>query len=151
MNYWQISSGDGRVDLKDIFIKLRVALIGPGRYGDFFDHRDDYQKLNDGNLVQAFCEKVEVGDVLVLKRPVNPQKNEWHLQAVGRVVGAYRFEPIFEKVDIDDWDVQHCRRVEWLVPSEKTIIQGGGAPRRIQRLDENNPLKLKAEEILGAE
>ena len=34
MTYWQIAAGDGTVDLVDIFLKLSVALIGPGNGGD---------------------------------------------------------------------------------------------------------------------
>lgn len=39
MTYWQIAAGDGTVDLVDIFLKLIVALIGPGNEGDYFDNK----------------------------------------------------------------------------------------------------------------
>jgi len=45
MKFRQIASGDGTVDLEAIFLKLNVALIGPGRHGDYFDHKSEYLLL----------------------------------------------------------------------------------------------------------
>jgi predicted Mrr-cat superfamily restriction endonuclease len=147
LNYWQISAGDGQVDLVDIFLKLNVALLGPGRYGDYFDNRASYVELSDGHLIKKFAEDVQVGDVFVLKHIVDPNRKTWHIIAVGEVVGPYRYEPIFNSVDSNEWDVQHCRRVVWWEPKETLIVQGGGAPIRLQRLGDQNPLKIKADEI----
>ena len=150
MTYWQIASGDGQVDLTDIFLKLNVVLIGPGNHGDFFDHKRDYENLSDGHLVRIFAEEVEIGDILILKRMVNPNAREWKILAIGEVKGAYRYEPIFENVDIDQWQMQHCRRVKWIfIPTTDIVVQGGGAPIRIQRLEDNNPLKIKAVQLLN--
>lgn len=148
MAYWQIASGDGTVDLEQVFIKLNIALIGPGNLGDYFDHRNEYLNLSDGYLVRAFCEEIVVGDILILKRMVNPHTSEWDIKAVGKVVGQYRYEPIFESVDVSDWEMQHCRRVQWIVPSLPIRVTGGGAPVRIQRCNEDNPLVIKAQELL---
>lgn len=149
MAFWQIASGDGTVDLEAIFLKLNVALIGPGNLGDYFDHRADYLTLNDGYLVRAFCEEVEVGDTLILKRMVNPRTAEWDIKAVGKVVGAYRYEPVFESVDVGRWQMQHCRRVHWTIPPQPIRVTGGGAPVRIQRCGEESILVAKARELLG--
>ena len=100
------------VDLEAIFVNLNTALIGPGHLGDFFDHRDEYLKRDGGYLARAFCEEVCIGDTMILKRMVNPRTAEWDIKAVGLVVGAYRHEPIFENVDVSDWRMQHCRRVD---------------------------------------
>lgn len=148
MEYWQIASGDGTVDLEAVFLKLNVALLGPGHLGDFFDHRDEYQALTDGHLVRAFAEEVSVDDVFILKRMVNPHTQEWEIKAVGRVVSPYRYEPIFKSVDVSKWDMQHCRRLNWTVPSQQTIVTGGGAPIRIQRAEDDNPLVVKARELM---
>ncbi|HVC96784.1 MAG TPA: hypothetical protein VND64_24105 [Pirellulales bacterium] len=149
MAFWQIASGDGTVDLETVFLKLSVALLGPGGLGDYFDHRAEYLALNDGHLVRAFCEDVEVGDALILKRMVNPHTAEWDIKGVGMVVGAYRYEPIFERVDVSRWDMQHCRRVNWIVPKRAIRVTGGGAPVRIQRCADDNILVAKARELLG--
>ena len=148
MQYWQIGIGDGEVDMVEIFLKLNVALVGPGKGGDFFDNRATYEHMKDGHLIQKFAEEVQIGDILVLKHIENPQTKTWRIYAVGKVVSPYRYEPIFDCVDKSGWDVQHCRRVQWKIPTEKTIVVMGGAPIRLQRLDDDNPMKLKAMEIL---
>ncbi len=149
MTYWQIASGDGNVELEDIFLRLNVALIGPGHLGDYWDHRNEYLQLPNGHLVRTFCEDVNEGDFFVLKRVVDPRAHEWEIRAVGRVVGAYRYEPIFENVDVDAWQMQHCRRVAWQRPEARTTVIGGGAPIRIQRLDDDNPLRIKAADLVN--
>jgi len=149
MAYWQISSGDGVVDLEYIFIKLNVALIGPGHLGDYFDHKQEYQNLADGHILRIFAEEVIVNDMFILKRMVNPRTHEWEIKAVGQVISPYRFEPIFERVDVSQWAMQHCRRVAWKVPKQPTIVHGGGAPIRFQRVDDSNPLMIKARELMN--
>lgn len=146
--YWQIACGDGTVDLEDVFIKLNVALIGPGHLGDFFDHRSAYLALSDGHLIRTFCEDVSIDDIFVLKRMVNPRIHEWQIQAVGTVVSPYRFEPVFKSVDVSQWDMQHCRRVAWVVPPSRLVVTGGGAPIRIQKLNPDNPLVRHADDVM---
>lgn len=151
MNYWQISAGNGQVDLVDIFLKLNVALLGPGRYGDYFDNKSEYEEISDGHLIKKFAEDVQTGDVFVLKHIKDPNKKTWHVIAVGEVMSPYRYEPIFNSVDSSEWDVQHCRRVVWWIPEEEQIVDGGGAPIRLQRLSEENPLRKKADDIFAGE
>ncbi len=150
MQYWQIGTGDGQVDMVDIFIKLKLALIGPGREGDYFDNKHAYMNMGiDGQIVQRFAEDVQIGDIFVLKHILNSQKKTWKVFAVGEVVGPYRYEPIFDKVDCYEWDVQHCRRVLWKVPKNETISDHGGAPIRLQRIEQDNPLSKIASQILN--
>lgn len=149
MQYWQIAPGDGNVDMVDIFFKLKVALIGPGREGDYFDNKSKYDKMeNDGPFVRRFAEEVQIGDIFVLKRIIHPQNKIWRVFAVGEVAGPYRYEPIFDKVDCYEWDVQHCRRVLWRIPKKELTVQYGGAPNRLQRLDVDNPLRKEADKVL---
>ena len=105
--------------------------------------------LADGYLVRAFCEEVAIGDILILKRMVNPHTAEWDIKAIGKVIGTYRHEPIFESVDVSRWNMQHCRRVHWIVPPQPIRVTGGGARVRIQRCGEDNVLVAKARELLG--
>lgn len=148
MNYWQISDGDGKTNLKDIFIDLNVALIGPGDVGNYFDKKNEYENMGrDGDLVGVLAEKVQVGDIFVLKHVKNPNTQTWQILAVGEVVGEYRYESIFSNVGIYGWDVQHCRRVNWKVPDQEILVKNGGMGIRIQRLDDTNSMKIKAEEL----
>lgn len=150
MQYWQIAAGDGTVDMVEIFLKLKIALIGPGSGGDYFDNKNEYDKLGiDGQLVKRFAEEVQIGDIFVLKHILHPQEHTWQVIAVGKVVGPYRYEPIFDRVDCYEWDVQHCRRVLWVVPKRRIKVKYGGAPIRLQRIEENNPLKKAANRILS--
>jgi len=150
MKYWQIGIGDGQVDMLEIFLKLKLALIGPGRIGDYFDNQQAYiNKGIDGKIIKRFAEDVQIGDVFVLKHIENPQSKTWRIFAVGKVAGPYRYEPIFDKVDQYEWDVQHCRRVLWSIPKKTIIVQNGGAPIRFQRMDTDNPLVRNAIDILN--
>ena len=78
---------------------------------------------------------------------VNLHTAEWDIKAIGKVIGTYRHEPIFESVDVSRWNMQHCRRVHWIVPPQPIRVTGGGAVR-IQRR-EDNVLVAKARELLG--
>jgi hypothetical protein len=149
MTFWQIASGDGAVDLQDIFLKLNVALIGPGNKGDFFDHRAEYEASGDWRFLHAFCEEVVVSDIFILKQWVSKRTNECDIVAVGKVVGAYRYEPIFESVDVGRWEMQHCRRVRWNRPPSPVRVTGGGTPDRFHRCAPGNPLIPEAEKILA--
>lgn len=149
MQYWQIGTGDGQVNMVDIFLKLKLALIGPGRNGDYFDNQQAYRNLVDGQLIKRFAEEVQIGDIFVLKHIINPHLKTWRIFAVGEVAGPYRYEPIFDRVDQYEWDVQHCRRVLWKIPKQEIAVKNGGAPIRFQKMDEDNPLSMKAMEILN--
>ncbi len=149
MEYWQIAAGDGSVDMVDIFLKLKIALVGPGREGDYFDNKSAYEKMDrDGRLVRRFAEDVKIGDIFVLKHIIHPQDKIWRVYAVGMVAGPYRYEPIFDRVDSYQWDVQHCRRVLWKVPKDELTVKYGGAPIRLQRMESDNPLKKIADKVL---
>ncbi|MBC3887979.1 hypothetical protein GH810_06610 [Acetobacterium paludosum] len=145
MNYWQISDGNGETNLRDVFIDLNVALMGPGELGDYFDHKNEYENMGHGNKIGTFAEKVQIGDIFVLKHMKSKMKT-WQILAVGEVVGEYQYEPIFGNVGAYGWDVQHCRRVNWKVPDEEIIVTGGAKPK-IQILKDSNAMKGKAMEL----
>lgn len=149
MKYWQIGIGDGTIDMVDIFIKLKVALIGPGRDGDYFDNKEKYENTNDFRYVRDFAEEVQIGDIFVLRHIINSHPNTWRIYAVGKVSSSYSYEPILNNVDENQWDVQHCHRVDWIdVRNQNITVNSGGAPGRFQRLKEGNSLQLKAKELL---
>jgi hypothetical protein len=119
MNYWQVAAGESARDYSEVFTKFGVMLVGPGDPGDYFGNKDTYKKHHRGSQVKAFAEKVQDSDTVVLKRP---SKKLWEVLAVGRVKGEYQYLPIFE--DVERWDLQHCRMVEWVLPEGKMIISG---------------------------
>ena len=114
MNYWQVAAGDGERDYSEAFTKFGVILIGPGEPGDYFEKKDTYKKYPWGSTVKAFAEQVRDGDMVVLKRP---SKKLWKVLAVGMIKGGYQYLPIFD--DVEGWDLQHCRMVEWFLPEDK--------------------------------
>lgn len=118
MAYWQVSagyggeSGGGR-DYHDVFLDYGVMLIGPGEYGEYHQNRARYEREKDGGDVKRFAEEVSIGDVVVLKRPSG---RRWKVLAVGEVKSGYVWLEMFD--DVEGWDIQHGRHVEWVKPPE---------------------------------
>lgn len=109
-NTWVVANGFDGMDLSAVFLRVGVALIGPGEHGDYFDNRQRYaEKLRpaEAPLLRAFCEEAAVGDRILLRNSAH------EILAVGEIAGPYRHEPIFQSVDVKGWDLQHCRRVSW--------------------------------------
>ena len=133
-NYWQVAAGDGERDYSEVFLKYGVMLIGPGDPGeysknkDYYDDKDRY-KPND---VRYFAEQVKKGDIVVLKRPSG---RLWEVVAVGTVKGGYVHSSAFD--DVEGWDLQHCRRVEWVKSEGWEPITGlaRGTFKRIDKKD----------------
>lgn len=149
MNYWQVAAGEGSRDYSDVFLKFGVMLVGGGDPGPFYE-RQDYYKGHAGwraDIVR-FSEEAKEGDVVILKRP---HGKKWEIIAAGRIIGDYEYLELFE--DVEGWDLQHCRKVEWVCPNEKMYIGGltRGTFRRVfsqlpiekalQILDEGKKIK----------
>lgn len=120
MNFWQVAAGEGSRDYSDVFLKFGVMLVGAGDPGPFSE-RQDYYKGHPGwraDIVR-FSEEAEGGDIVILKRP---HGMKWEIVAAGRITGDYEYSELFE--DVEGWDLQHCRRVDWVRPNEKTYISG---------------------------
>ncbi|MFO0722848.1 MAG: hypothetical protein U1E65_03620 [Myxococcota bacterium] len=144
-NTWVVANGFDEMDLSAVFLRVGVALIGPGEYGDWFDNPSVYaEKLRPGEvpLLRAFCEDVKVGDRIALRNAAH------QILAVGEVSGPYRYEPIFRAVDVKGWDLQHCRRVNWKKlanPVEKSF-----APNRFSHVVDPDAVSL-IERLWGAQ
>ena len=147
--YWQLAAGDHTMQLEHIFFSLGIAMIGPGRYGDFFENEVTYQAQPDGHLVEKFAKNVQIGDVFVLKRLLNSHTQEWIVLAIGEVISPYQYNPMFNRVSSHDWDMQHCRRVKWEMVLPEEQIVSGGAPIRIQRLSEHNEMQQLAKKYFS--
>lgn len=129
MNYWQVAAGDGERDYSKVFKKFGVMLVGPGDPGDYFENKDTYKKYRWGRQVKAFAKEARDGDVVVLKRP---SKKQWKVLAVGKIKGEYQYLPIFD--DVEGWDLQHCREVEWFKPKDNKIVISGLARGTFRRI-----------------
>ncbi|MGG5461540.1 hypothetical protein [Clostridium sp. B9] len=148
MNYWQISAEIGNTNLVDIFFDLGVAIVGPGDKGNYFDNKEEYELLEkESSLIKKFAEEVKVGDILILKQ-INSHDGSFTIVGVGKVTSPYRFEPIFDKVGIDRLPMQHCRRVKWYIPTDGLVLDKEGINIGLQKLKEDSPLKIKAQEFI---
>ena len=119
MDYWQVAAGDGQRDYSEIFLKYGVMLIGPGDPGDYFKNKEYYTDVYRPSDISGFAELVKEGDIVVLKRPSGKL---WEVLAVGTVKGDYDHLPVFD--DVEGWDLQHCRYVNWVKPKSNKPIQG---------------------------
>jgi hypothetical protein len=122
MTIWQVAAGDGNRDYSDVFLKFGVILVGPGSEGDYFSNKDAYNNAASWAyrpFIAPFAEAVSVGDLVVLKRPSGSQ---WEIMAVGEVSSEYLHREVFG--DVEGWDLQHCRQVQWKTPNSPTIIPG---------------------------
>ena len=122
MRVWQVAAGDGTRDYADVFLRFGVILVGPGSEGDYFSNRNAYDNPDSWtyqSFIRRIAEELEVGDLVVLKRPSG---QKWRVVAVGEVISCYSWEGVFE--DVDGWDLQHCRHVSWREPLSETVISG---------------------------
>ncbi len=120
MNFWQVAAGERNRDYSSVFTEFGVMLVGSGNPGPFFERQNYYKGHNDWRRqVVRFAQKAKLGDIVILKKPHGTQ---WEILAVGRVVGEYEYQEQFE--DVDGWDLQHCRRVEWVKPSLPFYVKG---------------------------
>jgi len=119
VNFWQVAAGESGRDYSDVFLNYGVMLIGSGGPGHYFEREEYYKSRSWGSTVGYFAKHVAKDDIVILKKPHHRQ---WRVQAVGRVVGDYEWLEQFD--DIHGWDLQHCRKVEWLCPTTCLIIDG---------------------------
>jgi len=111
MKVWQMGSGSVGRDYSDFLVRHDIACLGPGRFERFDE--DTYEQLvSKGELktgakssVRMFCEEVEPGHLLLLRRG-------FRVVAIGRFHDdGYEWRSDFD--DVRGWDLQHTRRVIW--------------------------------------
>lgn len=119
MKYWQVAAGDSNRDYSDVFLKYGVMFIGPGEPGPYFENKNYYNEEYESSDIKNFAEEVVEGDCVVLKRP---KGRKWEVLAAGCVQGAYEYLNVFD--DVEGWDLQHGRHVEWKRPRRETLISG---------------------------
>ena len=126
---WQIGSGEpneGR-NHSDTCLKWNVILLGPGYAGPYPEC--DEKLVADGEdsrSIRRFAEEINDEDIVVLKLGTGT------IYGVGQVVGKYQWLDCFG--DVDGWDLQHTRRVNWLWKGEKSFPANTMGIGRCQRL-----------------
>jgi len=139
--YWQIAAGDKDRNYADLCIHWGVILNGPGYAREWptcinrlKENGCSLKKISD---IKRFAEDIGEGDVIVLREGTNK------VLGVGVVFGEYEWNDNFG--DVDGWNLQHVRRVNWLwnglekpkVFDTYTLKQG------------DTTQKLSSEEVMG--
>jgi len=147
MKYWQVAAGEGARDYSEVFLRFGVMMVGGGNQGNYFDNEGYYKSVSWGGRVVSFAKYVAEDDRVILKRPHHRRKSEkekWQIQAVGYVRGSYEYVEQFD--DVEGWDLQHCRRVQWVCPTEK-VLTNGLAMGTFKRVYKRDAIE-KAEKVL---
>src|SRR5690554_5438257 len=107
---WQQACGDTNRNYSETCMRWGVILNGPGRYGPY---PECIQRLQKGKWssrkitdLQRFAIQMQPGDIVVLRLGTNT------ILGVGIIVGNYEWHECFS--DVDGWDLQHVRRVNWI-------------------------------------
>ena len=114
---WEQASGDGDRSYPSVCLKWGVILNGTGKFGEWntqneVKYRDNLTSKKCTGL-RRFCEEMQDGDVVILK------SGKKSAIAVGLIVGGYIWREDFG--DIDGWELQHVRRVNWIYTERKTF------------------------------
>lgn len=112
---WQQGGGDGDRVYCDICFKYGVILNGPGyavKLTDDVEKKMLVENISQKKIVDLhrFCFGMKDGDIVAIRIGTK------EIHGVGVIVGDYKWNNIFS--DVDSWDMQHCRRVNWLWKAE---------------------------------
>lgn len=138
---WQHAAGDTNRNYADLCLRWDVILIGPGDQGKWPECEAVLKK--DGlsrkkiNIIKMFAEDIDDGDIVVLRLGTTD------ILGVGVVVGPYEYLEAFS--DVDGWDLQHVRRVQWLWKYKKVTKKFPTYAMKLgdttQPLDSNDVIK----------
>lgn len=86
-----------------------IVCIGPGRFGPFTASQHVYEEKGLGRgKIKSFAQNLRLGDWIVAKQGLSK------VLAVGLVTSDYLYSN--ELDDVEGWDLQHYRTVDWWVP-----------------------------------
>ena len=113
---WQVAAGDTNRNYVALCLEWDVILNGPGSAGPWPDCRgtlENVWKMKQKKLsdIRRFCEDIKEDHIIILHVGTKD------VYGVGVVVGEYEHNEEFG--DIDDWELQHIRRVRWIWKCDK--------------------------------
>lgn len=111
---WQIGSGDDSRDYNKVCFDFGVALVGPGNPGNVDTPKAIKYYIDNPNVKNygfILKEHVKENNWIILR------KGRKNIKAVGKVISRYKYHDIFQ--DVDGWDLQHYRNVEWYKPEKE--------------------------------
>ncbi|MDD5281477.1 MAG: hypothetical protein PHC37_02090 [Candidatus Omnitrophica bacterium] len=104
-NVWQVGTGSHERSYGDIFLKYDVMAVGPGDRGLYnekvYSHYGDIK-----NSIRRFYQNAKKGDLVVLRLGTGQVLALGEIADDGPVINE-------EFGDIDDYHLQHVRRVRW--------------------------------------
>ncbi len=106
---WQVAAGDKNRNYSELCLRMGVILNGPGYAGAWPECAEklkqdsiSQKKLSD---IKRFSLDIKAGDIVVLREGTDT------VLGVGEVNGDYIWNDCFG--DVDGWNLQHVRRVNW--------------------------------------
>lgn len=113
LQVWQIAAGEKDRSYIDLFLNYDVMFMGPGRFGNYYDHKSEYEFFGRGIATQLrqFCTEVKDNDIILLRFGAQAKAIGLIKPAKPTAVRGYLWESAFD--DVFGWDLQHARRVVW--------------------------------------
>lgn len=106
---WQVAAGDKNRNYSELCLRMGVILNGPGYAGAWPECaetlREDGRSSKKLSDLKRFSIDMKAGDIVVLREGTDT------VLGVGEVNGDYFWNDCFG--DVDGWDLQHVRRVNW--------------------------------------
>lgn len=133
-NLWQVGAGDTERSYGNICIDFDIMMVGPGRYGPFKE--EIYAHLGDiKESIKRFYHEAKKDDIVLLRLGTS------QILAVG-IIADDSPSYLTEFGDIDNWDLQHVRRVRWLPNTAKVFPKKtfGGQVRTFARVEVSDVL-----------
>lgn len=107
---WQQASGDTNRNYGHVCLEWDVILNGPGYAGAYPACEDTLRQDGVSSRKRTdlwrFAQEIKDGDLVVLRLGTS------RIIGVGQIKGDYQWLEMF--ADVDGWDLQHVRRVQWL-------------------------------------
>jgi hypothetical protein len=112
-NVWQVGTGSHERSYGDIFLKYDTMAVGPGDKGPY--NEKIYSPYGDvSNSLRRFYQNAKKGDLVVLRLGTGQVLALGEIEDDGPVMNE-------EFGDIDDYHLQHVRRVKWFPNTKKNF------------------------------
>lgn len=116
---WQIAAGDTNRNYVNLLLYWSIVAIGPGCFGPWPGCVDRMREKGVTDRTIADIERfygMQSGDIVVLRLGT---KKVCAIGEIANVESSYAWLDDFG--DIDGWDIQHTKRVNWFLTKEKIL------------------------------